>query len=173
MGISFKHLGFVFNFRMLYKDSTNISNQRIVFSKSMISLHHAKKSLAKIWTNMILPIFLKNLFLFLIHAPLILTHIECLLYLPNVRAIQYKLRVGPEKWTRLGNTNVLRLPVGQSKIVVWQNQTYKEYNFQYKHHKSKKNPWMFKMNTKTMPNSTENKPGTILFAVKIIRPISK
>ena len=35
--------------------------------------------------------------------------IECLLYLPNVRAIQYKL--GPERLTRLGNLNVLRLPV--------------------------------------------------------------
>ena len=33
----------------------------------------------------------------------------CLLYLPNVRAMQYKL--GPEKLTRLGNSNVLRLPV--------------------------------------------------------------
>ena len=35
--------------------------------------------------------------------------IECLLYLPNVRAIQYKLK--PEKLTRLGNSNVLRLRV--------------------------------------------------------------
>ena len=35
--------------------------------------------------------------------------IECLLYFPYVRAIQYKL--GPEKLTRLGNSNVLRLPV--------------------------------------------------------------
>ena len=35
--------------------------------------------------------------------------IECLLYLPNVRATQYKL--GPERLTRLGNSNVLRLPV--------------------------------------------------------------
>ena len=35
--------------------------------------------------------------------------IDCLLYLPNVRAIQYKL--GPERLTRLGNSNVLRLPV--------------------------------------------------------------
>ena len=35
--------------------------------------------------------------------------IECLLYLPNVRAIQYKL--GPERLSRLGNSNVLRLPV--------------------------------------------------------------
>ena len=34
---------------------------------------------------------------------------ECILYLPNVRAIQYKL--GPERLTRLGNSNVLRLPV--------------------------------------------------------------
>ena len=35
--------------------------------------------------------------------------IECLLYLPNVRAIQYKL--GPERLTRIGNSNALRLPV--------------------------------------------------------------
>ena len=35
--------------------------------------------------------------------------IECLPYLPNVQAIQYKL--GPERLTRLGNSNVLRLPV--------------------------------------------------------------
>ena len=34
--------------------------------------------------------------------------IECLLNLPNVRAIQYKL--GPERLTRLGNSNT-RLPV--------------------------------------------------------------
>jgi len=35
--------------------------------------------------------------------------IECLLYLPNAQTIQYKL--GPERLTRLGNSNVLRLPV--------------------------------------------------------------
>ena len=35
--------------------------------------------------------------------------IECLLYLPNIRAIHYKL--GPEKLIRIGNSNVLRLPV--------------------------------------------------------------
>ena len=35
--------------------------------------------------------------------------IKCLLYLPNGRTKQYKL--GPEKLTRLGNSNVLRLPV--------------------------------------------------------------
>ena len=35
--------------------------------------------------------------------------IECLLYLPNVRAIQYKL--GPERFTRHGNSNVQQLPV--------------------------------------------------------------
>ena len=35
--------------------------------------------------------------------------IEWLLHLPNDRAIQYKL--GPENFTRLGNSNVLRLPV--------------------------------------------------------------
>ena len=37
------------------------------------------------------------------------SRIQCLLYLPNVRAIQYKL--GPEMLTRVGNSNVLRLPV--------------------------------------------------------------
>jgi len=35
--------------------------------------------------------------------------IECLLYLPNVWATQHKL--GPERLTRLGNSNVLRPPV--------------------------------------------------------------
>ena len=35
--------------------------------------------------------------------------IECLLYLPNVQAIQYKL--GPKRLTWLGNPNVLWLPV--------------------------------------------------------------
>ena len=34
---------------------------------------------------------------------------ECQLYLANVRKIQYKL--GPERLTRLGNSNVLRRPV--------------------------------------------------------------
>ena len=34
--------------------------------------------------------------------------IECLLYIPNVRAIQYKL--GPERLSRFGNSNVLGLP---------------------------------------------------------------
>ena len=34
--------------------------------------------------------------------------IECLLYIPNVRAIQHKL--GPERLTRFGNSNVLGLP---------------------------------------------------------------
>ena len=37
--------------------------------------------------------------------------IDCLLKLPNVRATQYKL--GPEKLTRLGNSNILQLPVDQ------------------------------------------------------------
>ena len=37
--------------------------------------------------------------------------IECLIYLPNVRAIQYQL--GPERLARLGNSNVL--PVGRHK----------------------------------------------------------
>ena len=35
--------------------------------------------------------------------------IECLLHLPNVWAIQYHL--GPERLTRLGNSNEIRLPV--------------------------------------------------------------
>ena len=35
--------------------------------------------------------------------------IECLLYLPNIRAIQYKL--GPKRLTRIGNSNVQRLSV--------------------------------------------------------------
>ena len=35
--------------------------------------------------------------------------IECLPYLPNVPAIQYKL--GPVSLTLLGNSNVLRLPL--------------------------------------------------------------
>ena len=38
--------------------------------------------------------------------------IECLLYVPNVRATQYKL--GPARLTRLGNSNVVRLPVSAS-----------------------------------------------------------
>ena len=42
--------------------------------------------------------------------------IECLLYLPNVRAIQYKL--GPKRLTRLGNSNVLRYPC---RIYHWMN----------------------------------------------------
>ena len=40
---------------------------------------------------------------------------KCLLYLLNVRAIRYKL--GPERLTRLGNSNVLRLPVLSSIYV--------------------------------------------------------
>ena len=35
--------------------------------------------------------------------------IDCLLHLPNVRAMHYKL--GPERLTRLRNSNVLWLPV--------------------------------------------------------------
>ena len=35
--------------------------------------------------------------------------IKCLLYLPNNLVIRYKL--GPERLTQLGNSNVLRLPV--------------------------------------------------------------
>jgi len=42
--------------------------------------------------------------------------IECLLYLPNVRAIQYKL--GPERLTRLENLNVLRLPLSVSFLQI-------------------------------------------------------
>jgi len=40
---------------------------------------------------------------------------ECLLYLPNVQSIQYKL--GPERLTRIGNINVLRLPVMETFIL--------------------------------------------------------
>ena len=40
--------------------------------------------------------------------------IECLLNLRNVRGIQYTL--GPERLTRLGNSNALRLPMRYSKI---------------------------------------------------------
>ena len=42
--------------------------------------------------------------------------IECLRYLPDVRAIQYKL--GPERLTRLGYWNVLRLPVYYWSILI-------------------------------------------------------
>ena len=35
--------------------------------------------------------------------------VECMLYLPSVRAMQYKL--GPKRLTRLGNLNVLKLTV--------------------------------------------------------------
>ena len=35
--------------------------------------------------------------------------IECFLHLPNVRTIQYNQ--GPERLIRLGNSNVLQLPV--------------------------------------------------------------
>ena len=41
--------------------------------------------------------------------------IECLLYLPNVRAIQCKM--GPERLTRLGNSNVQQLPVTNTYIL--------------------------------------------------------
>ena len=43
--------------------------------------------------------------------------IECLLYLPNVWAILYKL--GLERLTRLGNSNLLQLPV----IYTWSDKT--------------------------------------------------
>ena len=45
--------------------------------------------------------------------------IECLLYLPNVRAIQYKL--GPERLTWFGNSNVLRLPLYLMKCKIDSN----------------------------------------------------
>ena len=51
--------------------------------------------------------------------------IECLLYLPNDRAIQYKL--GPERLTRLGYSNLLRLAVRilfSHKIQRFQPQVY-------------------------------------------------
>ena len=35
--------------------------------------------------------------------------VDCLFLQPDVRAVQYKL--GPERLTRIGNSNVLRLPV--------------------------------------------------------------
>ena len=41
--------------------------------------------------------------------------LECLLYLPNVRAIQYKL--GPERLNRLGNSNALQLPVSMTHVL--------------------------------------------------------
>ena len=39
---------------------------------------------------------------------------EGLLYLPNVRAVLYKL--GPERLTRVGNSNVLRLHVTKEEF---------------------------------------------------------
>ena len=42
------------------------------------------------------------------------SHIECFLHLPNVRTIQYNQ--GPERLIRLGNSNVLRLPVKQPLV---------------------------------------------------------
>ena len=44
-----------------------------------------------------------------VNLPAPVSPIKCLVYLTNVRAIQYKL--GPERLTRLGNSNLLRLPV--------------------------------------------------------------
>ena len=41
--------------------------------------------------------------------------VDCLFFQPNVRAVQYKL--GPERLTRIGNSNVLRLPVQLSYTV--------------------------------------------------------
>ena len=64
--------------------------------------------------------------------------IECLLHLPNVRAIQYKL--GPEKLTRLGYSNVLRLPVRDSQHKIF-------YFWEFKIC-----PWEFKpLNTSQLP----------------------
>ena len=54
--------------------------------------------------------------------------IECLLHLPNVLAIQYKL--GLERLTLLGNSNVLRLLVSRRKsrdhllIIVFESQKF-------------------------------------------------
>ena len=65
--------------------------------------------------------------------------IECQLHLPTVRAIQYKL--GQEKLTRIGNSNVLRLPVnqlvklslrsGSDKVKEWRTKSFykKRHNF--------------------------------------------
>ena len=59
------------------------------------------------------------------------SHIECLLYLPNDRAIQYKL--GPEKLTRLGNSNVLRLPVTEvGKKIFFSNKRERIENMKFK-----------------------------------------
>ena len=46
--------------------------------------------------------------------------IECLLYLLNVRAIQYKL--GPKRLTRLGNSKLLRLYVLKVDVKVYYSQ---------------------------------------------------
>ena len=54
--------------------------------------------------------------------------IECVLYLPNVPAIQYKL--GPERLTRLGNSNALRLPVAHNK----NNRSYKVTKYAWRIH---------------------------------------
>ena len=53
--------------------------------------------------------------------------VECLPYLPNVRAIQYKL--GPERLARLGNSIVLRLPVLQIGILTFS--FFKKRSFRY------------------------------------------
>ena len=54
--------------------------------------------------------------------------IECLPCLPNVRAIQYKL--GPERLSRLGNSNVLRLPVKYVLRIwnIWSNSVFENLN---------------------------------------------
>ena len=62
--------------------------------------------------------------------------IECLLYLPNVQAIQYEL--GPERLTRVGNSNILRLRgklVHQIRIffTAWQCNDYIDFGRQCKH----------------------------------------
>ena len=45
--------------------------------------------------------------------------IECLLHFPTDRD-----KLGPEKWTRLGNSNVLRLPV---TCILWRNNQQVQY----------------------------------------------
>ena len=57
--------------------------------------------------------------------------IECLLYLPKVWSIQYKL--WPERLTRLGNSNVLRLPVALELILhLWVKKKQKKQTDRFK-----------------------------------------
>ena len=55
--------------------------------------------------------------------------IECLLYEPKIRAIQYKL--GPERLTRFVNSNVLLLPV-RSRDRDYENPTQSSQLYMYK-----------------------------------------